>query len=90
MKTQINGKDAQWTDAIRAKWDSTIVGAPGDQRPIISANYCTPRPYVDNYNAGSREEGFTFVKRGSAYAGDSVYQTIIRRHTRIGGDISTE
>lgn len=86
MKTQINGKDAEWTDAIQSKWDNALTTAPGDQRPVIQANYFTPRPYVDAYNSGSREEGFTYTRRGSSYAGDSVFQVIIRKHDRVGGD----
>jgi hypothetical protein len=79
MKTSINGKPADWTPEIRAKWDAAMERID-DPRPVTDSNYFTPRPYVDQYNCGSREEGFTYIRARS------VFQVIIRRHFNIGGD----
>lgn len=63
FRTQINGKDAEWSallwmlwytfaDATDPKWKDVTVS---------SANYYTPRPYVDEYNRGNNKAGFTYI-----------------------------
>lgn len=68
MRTSINGKEAPWPEDVQRIWRERV----GDQREqvdrevgvtIVSANYFTPRPYVDKYNTGSRDTGFTYVAR---------------------------
>lgn len=88
MRTQLNGKDADWPDWVREKWDAFLTSAiPAlDATTVTSSNYFQPRPAVDEYNRGSREEGFTFVVSTGRYTGPSVRQTIIKRHRAIGGD----
>lgn len=64
MKTTINGKEAEWSEEILAKWIKCWrgTGDPRDYETTVSAsNYFTPRPYVDEYNQGDKKEGFTYV-----------------------------
>lgn len=70
MITQINGKDAPWTPVIQQKWDCCMQDVT-DPRLVWQANYFTPRPYVDEYNRGSNDEGFTYVR------GREVYQVLL-------------
>lgn len=56
MKTTINAKAAQWSDAIQAKWDGEEI-----EGFVTNANWYTARPYVDEYNRGSTEEGFIYT-----------------------------
>ena len=89
MRTMVNGKNADWTPEIFAKWHTFADRADPKffAGEVLDANYFTPRPYQDEYSRGSREEGFTFTVRSkSAMYGPSVHQTIIRRHNRVGGD----
>lgn len=60
--TSINGKEAPWTDAVRALWAQVVAAHfSGETRPVARANYFTPRPYVDQYNTGSDQSGFIYV-----------------------------
>lgn len=80
MKTSINGEEAPWTDAIQAKWDEAMMNATGDHLDFAvatSANYFTPRPWRNEYDRGSREEGFTYVVKRS------VWQVIIRTNEEV-------
>jgi hypothetical protein len=89
MTTQINGKAAPWTPDIWAKWHTfaDVADPKLTNLTVMEANYFKPRPYVDEYNRGSRDEGFTFVWRTSGrFAEPHVSQTIVRRHARVGGD----
>lgn len=71
MQTSINGKEAEWSPEIRALWNATADGRPHGK--LISANYFTPRPYRNEYDQGSRDEGFTYtVKQGYQHR---VFQT---------------
>jgi hypothetical protein len=64
MKTTINAKAAEWSDAIQAMWDS-FEKAEG---PIVTANWYPARPYQDEYSTGSEEEGFVYtVRSGSGH-----------------------
>jgi hypothetical protein len=83
METSINGKAADWTPAIWKRWYT--VADEADPKwidvPVFRANYFTPRPAVDEYNRGSREEGFVFIR------GSTVFQAIVKVHQRVGGDV---
>ena len=57
IATMINGKAAEWTPEIKARWES-FQRTPGE---IVAANWFTARPHVDQYNRGSEEEGFTYT-----------------------------
>lgn len=62
MKTSTNGQPAEWTDEIKLKWKgATKTWPPDDVTHVTHANYFTPRPYVDEYNRGSKEEGFVYT-----------------------------
>lgn len=90
LRTSINGKPAPWPEAVQAKWIAATKDWPvGDAVQVTDSNYFTPRPYVDEYNRGSRTEGFTYTIRRLPFSycdGPQVCQMIIRRHNRIGGD----
>ncbi len=73
MKTQINGKDADWTDEIQTKWDAVAEAEDAPEGTVVSSNYFTPRPWRNEYDRGSPDEGFTYV------VNRSVWQVIINR-----------
>jgi hypothetical protein len=82
METAINGKAAEWTDEIRAKWEAATQDAPPpfDAQLVLSANYFTPRPYVDEYNRGSQDEGFVYtMKRPNGAGVPGVWQCLIEQ-----------
>lgn len=64
MTTKINGEAAEWPEDVWAKWRKAMDGLP--ELPTLSANYYTPRPYVDEWNRGRDTSGFvyTIVKDG--------------------------
>jgi hypothetical protein len=70
VTTSINGQPAEWTPAIWALWHTHADDADPKYRvgDAHDANYFTSRPYVDQYNRGSREAGFTYT------VGRRVYQ----------------
>jgi len=60
--TIVNGKPAEWTDDICKLWQLVIAAHfEGETRSVSRANYFTPRPYVDEYNSGSNQSGFTYT-----------------------------
>lgn len=61
MRTLINAKDAAWTRAIQADWNAHVAPRFKAGETCQSANYYTPRPYVDEYNRGSNSRGFVYV-----------------------------
>ena len=74
MNTQINGRPASWPEDVLVKWRARWI-ATGDERQyegtVSYCNYYTPRPYVDEYNRGSRKEGFVYV------IGTAVADTVV-------------
>lgn len=58
VETSINGKRAVWSHAIADLWVEKMQGQSGR---VISVNYYTPQPYVDEYNRGSDYEGFLYT-----------------------------
>jgi hypothetical protein len=84
MITRINGRPAEWTDEIRAKWEAA---QPDVERAIAAhntknqgetvtdCNYFTTRPYRNEYDRGSGDEGFVYTTNNR-----HVYQGIIARH----------
>ena len=77
---QVNGKPSDWTPEIQAKWDHFVKTSELDFTGLNQVNYFTPRPYVDQYNRGSREEGFTYTIHRN------VCLRIIKTHNQVGGD----
>ncbi len=71
MRTQINGKDADWTQEIQDKWDAVKKGTT-----ILSCNYFTPHPYANEYDQARGEEGFVYTDNRH-----KVLYCIIERHT---------
>lgn len=61
MQTTVNGKPGEWDAATWKLWKTRV--APGflPEESCSTANYYTPRPYVDEYNRGSDKEGFVFI-----------------------------
>lgn len=76
IETSINGKREEWSDRIWSKWDSVANERWGGE--VISANYFTPRPYRNEYDRGSEEEGFTYTMRTHNH-GIQVCQVKIER-----------
>jgi hypothetical protein len=68
METTINGKPAEWTQAIKDLWEKLVVPRIGKGETITTANYYSPRPFVDEYNRGSNKEGFVYVVHGTPEA----------------------
>lgn len=58
MRTTINGQPADWPESVREIWDAFDL--PEDE--VIAANWYTARPAVDEYNRGSKKEGFTYSR----------------------------
>lgn len=61
MKTSINGREAEWSEEIRDRWDSTELNRA--EGVITSANWYTARPYQDEYSTGSTKEGFVYTAK---------------------------
>lgn len=83
MKTMINGKDREWPAEVQAKWASFVEtsGLDFETVPVTMSNYYYPRPFKDEYNMGSRNEGFVYT-----LGGHTVCMKTIKMHTEIGGD----
>jgi hypothetical protein len=63
LTTTINGQPAEWTAEIWQRWHTFADEADPKWRDVTvsTANYFTPRPYVDEYNRGSHKAGFVYV-----------------------------
>ena len=60
MKTSIQGKDAPWSPKIKELFAEKL--PPLESGEVVTdANYFTPRPFVNEYNQGSRTEGFVYT-----------------------------
>lgn len=68
-RTTVRGVEADWTPEIWEKWDKREDLTDKTDQPLVvlTANYYTPRPYVDDYSRGSTKEGFTFVIGSRVY-----------------------
>lgn len=76
--TSINGVKAEWDDTIKEKWKKIVKDLEEAKitGKITRSNYYTPRPYVDQYNSGSEEEGFCYVMSGEHFH-NHVYMAVI-------------
>ena len=81
MKTSINGTPATWPAAIWRLWNTHADACDPKLTvlTVVAANYFTPRPYVDEYNRGSGEEGFVYTVSRPI----RVCQIIIARHSIV-------
>jgi hypothetical protein len=65
MDTTINSLPCAWPPEVWAKWEAEMAARATDHGgqtvTVESANYFTPRPYVDAYNRGSDTEGFIYT-----------------------------
>lgn len=59
MKTSLNGKEAEWPEVVRVRFEELMAERPPAN--ITSAAYAARRPYVDEYNRGSNEHGFVYT-----------------------------
>ncbi len=76
IKTSINGKPAEWTEEIKAKWEAALANAKLTEGEVVTnCNYFTPRPWRNEYDRGSAEEGFTYTTNYR-----HVYVGVIARH----------
>jgi hypothetical protein len=63
METMINGQPAKWPPEIWQRWN-TFADAADPKLTVFngeSANFFTPRPYVDRWNRGSKHAGFVYT-----------------------------
>lgn len=58
--TMINAKPAEWDEFIWELWEQTAKRFR-DNEACLNSNYFTTRPYVDQWNSGSSEYGFTYT-----------------------------
>lgn len=63
MRTQINGQDARWNEAIWQLWHTFVETADPKltDAKVTDANYFLPHRYVDEYDRGDMKEGFLFT-----------------------------
>lgn len=61
MVTTINGKRATWDRAILDKWLDNVRPLFVEGESCPRANYFTPRRYRNEYDRGSKTEGFVYV-----------------------------
>jgi hypothetical protein len=66
MIKTINGRDGVWPKRAEREWRKlTAAWKTEDVEACTRVNYFTPRPYRNEYNRGSEEEGFIYIIRGS-------------------------
>lgn len=59
--TMIRGTIEDWPADVLAHWTRRVSPLFSAGETCSQANYYTPRPYVDEYNTGSKDYGFTYV-----------------------------
>jgi hypothetical protein len=88
MQTTVNGKETDWTPEIWQKWYTFAdMADPKLSRGTVRhANYFTPRPYRNEYDRGSGEEGFVFTLTIPDRVLPTVWQVVIAKHpvSRVG------
>jgi len=63
----------KWEEILKDLKEAKITGK------ITRSNYFTPRPYVDEYNRGSDQEGFCYVMSGDHFHNHVYYAVISSR-----------
>jgi hypothetical protein len=61
MQTSVSGEPSAWTADIWRKWNAVTAEPTMPEGKVTSANYFTPRPYVNEYDRGSDKEGFVYT-----------------------------
>lgn len=75
MITTVNARATPWPEVIWQKWESCRpMNDNGTPAPVTYSNYFTPRPYMNEYDRGSKEEGFVYILHGS------VWVVVINEH----------
>lgn len=59
MERLVNGKPGEWPERVERLWKEKVLF--GDGETCERANWFTPRPFVDEYNQGSKTEGFVYT-----------------------------
>lgn len=60
MKTSILGQNAPWPPKIQDLFAEKLPRLESWE-VVTDANYFTPRPFVNEYDQGSRKEGFVYT-----------------------------
>jgi len=82
MITSINGVKKNWNSEIKELWEFWALPKINkkEEVKIISANYFTPRPYLDQYNLSTDKEGFVFtVKTITGYSVGCIQRYLKKR-----------
>jgi len=59
VRTSINGEPAEWPQRLHDLFAQKVQFAANER--CTSANYFTARPYRNEYDTGSNEEGFVYT-----------------------------
>lgn len=60
-RTEHDGRPEHWTAAVKQQWITRVAPRFKDMEFCSTAHYHEPRPWVDEYNTGSDQYGFTYV-----------------------------
>ena len=64
MRTSIDAVETAWPEHLVADFEGRLYALGIEPSAVESANYWTPRPYVDEWNRGSDgRHGYTFISR---------------------------
>ena len=60
-RVTINAKPEPWTPELYELFDAKVGPLMSEGETVSDANYFTPRPYVHEYDRGSKEAGFVYT-----------------------------
>ena len=60
-QTTVRGKEAEWNVATWKLWNEYVAPLSSKGEMCSSANYFTPRPFKNEYDLGTKTEGFVYV-----------------------------
>ncbi len=63
MQTTFNANPASWLPEVEALWKSMVLDNAGKGEEYVAANFFTARPWRNEYDRGSPNEGFVFTVR---------------------------
>lgn len=78
--TLVQGQEAPWDEEIAAKWAAVVASDGFPEGRVTRVNYFRPRPYRNEYDRGSKDEGFTYTV--GRWGAQRVFQTIINKEDR--------
>lgn len=62
MQLSICGKQVdEWSSEVIEKWQAVISEPNMPEGTVTACNYFTPRPWRNEYDRGSKEEGFVYT-----------------------------